>query len=248
MPAQHAAIGGSAISRILRCPGSVKLVAALPREPSSPAAARGTMMHAAMVELVTNKRTVESLMNDGYAHGGVALTHNDARDLMKALHATRKFTGRAHLSLEVRVAIQPRVWGTADVMAYKAGRGLLADYKFGSGIVEVEDNEQLMFYAVGALANGAFPRTTRDVLTAIIQPAAPRVLNTHAYTIRRLNEFKDDIVAVAKVALHPTIRAPLIPGTVQCKWCPVKPTCSALKIVVPGGTLADSLKMLAFKS
>ena len=78
MPSAHAAIGGSAIERIMLCPGSVKLSSNRPNT-SSRAAARGTMLHGAMVEVIERGVSNEQLLHMRYTLEGFTLEEPDAR-------------------------------------------------------------------------------------------------------------------------------------------------------------------------
>ena len=248
MPNAHAACGGSSVSRWLRCPGSVQLLAPLPRT-SSAAADRGTMLHAAM-ERVMDGTDPGELARQGFTHNGVKLEQADARKaLVPARHAHQLFLKGVSYKMEVRVKHAPRVWGTADLIGVAGVIGYVGDYKFGTGAVAVADNEQLQFYASAALACGALPPTVTKIKTAIIQPESREVLQTHTYSSFALHAFGMRVRDAAKVALSKTKPAPLVPGDIQCKWCDGKKLnlCPALNKHVPGD-LAANLKNLALRA
>lgn len=215
MAQKHAAVGGSTISRTLRCPGSVKLIASLPRGPSSPAADRGTMLHH-MAGKVIAGAPPESLV--GQQHAGQFLTSLDARTaLLPAVAAYYRFVGMAkNVMLEVKVRLAPKVWGTADILGHHKGVGLVGDFKFGSGIVEAKNNEQMMFYAAGAFMGKRLPGTTAVVRLAIIQPEGRRVLDEDEQSAKRIRDFGYEVLRVAKVAMGD---APpdYVPGDKQCE-------------------------------
>jgi len=226
--AKHYLIGGSAIARIIRCPGSVRLSAPLQRT-SSAAADRGTMLHKMAEIAITKNREPHSLI--GYEHAGQVLLPTDAKTaLMPALAAYRKFVGEWKAQLEVRVKFAPKVGGTADIVAHHKGMGLVGDFKFGFIGVNPNDNEQMLFYAGAAVASGKLPQNTRSFRLAIIQPAARPVLQ-EADTLtpmKRVVEFSHEVMRVAKIAMRDD--APLVPGDTQCQWCPAKAagTCPAV--------------------
>ena len=69
--------------------------------------------------------------------------------------------------------VSPGMYGTADAVALDKSKGILhvVDFKFGEGIVvDVKDNPQLEYYALGALRTLKFP--CRKVRMTIIQPRA----------------------------------------------------------------------------
>lgn len=237
-PTQHAAVGGSAISRILRCPGSVALVATLPRG-STPAADRGTMLHYMAGRMIERGERAEDLV--GEEHAGVALTAHDAQHaLLPAVAAYRKFVGAAkNVKLEVKVRHMKYVWGTADILGHHKAVGIVGDFKFGDGKVEVAHNEQLKFYASAALVSKKIPASTPVVRTGIIQPGARRVLEEHEYSAKTLWEFAREVKEIAKVALKPD--APIVPGEKQCQWCPAKKAGICPKLKPVQGDLAGNL-------
>ena len=218
MPTQHAVVGGSAYSRIKRCPGSVRLVATLPHGPAGPAADRGTMLHRMAGLMIRSGARAEELVGSQYV--GQVLTSIDARTaLLPAVDAYRRFIGMAKgVTLEVKVRHAVSVWGTADILGRHKGVGLVGDFKFGAGAVEVKGNDQLMFYASAALVSGKLPKQTPVVRMAIIQPGARPTLQEDEASARQLRDFAAEVREVAKVALSDD--APLIPGDKQCQWCP----------------------------
>jgi len=217
MPSDHAAIGGSTISRVLRCPGSVRLAQDLPRT-SSPAADRGTMLHAAMERVHAGEDPARLV---GFQHTGQTLDHNDARRaLLPARAALGKFVGEMKARLEVRVVLARRVWGTADILAYAKGLGKVGDFKFGANKVEVAGNEQALFYAAAALESGEMPYAARTIELGIIQPGQRPVLQTERVKASAVVTFGKAVKTIARVALSHD--AAIVPGEKQCEWCPVK--------------------------
>ena len=240
MPSAHASIGGSSIERTMLCPGSVKLSAAAPRT-SSRAAARGTMLHGAMVEIIECGVRTEQLLQIRYTLEGFTLEEADARvAIPKALHAFKKFTkGAKRVELERKVVYRRNVWGTADILGEAAAHNLVGDFKFGSTPVEVEDNPQMLFYVGAAITDGTL--RLQKTRMAIIQPGK-RTLNTANATVRQIKAFNVDVERAAKQAFSKN--APIIPGEVQCEWCPVRDRCPARG----PGLLRNALKGVTFKS
>lgn len=225
---KHFLLGGSSASRWMACPGSVKLIASLPRQPGGAAANRGTMLHE-MVGRVINGASPESLV--GKVHESVVLTAVDAKTaLLPAAAAYRRFTALVeNAKLEVRVKLGAYVGGTADIIGHRKGIGYVGDFKFGAGIVPVASNPQLMLYAAGALAQKLMPAHTVVIRLAIIQPAARRVLEEDEVPVKRVREFGHEVRRIAKIALAPG--AALVPGDKQCEWCPAEKAdiCPAVK-------------------
>jgi hypothetical protein len=242
MPIAHAAIGGSAIARILRCPGSVRLVAVLPRT-SSAAADKGTMLHYMLQKVIEKGLEPASLVGQSYA--GVRLDAGDAKALLvPARYMVYRLIGDCVPRLEQKVRFAPRVWGTADLVAHRARLGYLIDFKFGGHPVKAEESEQLKFYAAAAWEQKRFGEQPLAVVGAIVQPAVSLQPSTVRYSGQELAEFAQRVRAIAKVALAPD--APVIPGEVQCQWCPVKAAgCPALTRA--GAPLAEALINLSLR-
>lgn len=222
----HAKIGGSTVARAMRCPGSVALVASLPRAPSSGAADRGTMLHHFIARMIAENVKAEALV--GQMHLGIKLTAFEARTaLLPAHYAYRQFLSHIRqVRLEQWVELERDVGGTADVLGVSRHFGYVADFKFGAGRVHPARNPQLMFYAACALESGVFPRSVKSVRAAIIQPGAWRVLERTKFSRVDLTRFAAGVRRAAKLAFG--AEPPLKPGPVQCEYCPAKRVCPAL--------------------
>jgi len=48
-------VGGSTAKRVINCPGSVALVQKMPKQPSSPHADRGTLLHNTIAEVLEGR-------------------------------------------------------------------------------------------------------------------------------------------------------------------------------------------------
>ena len=205
----------------------MKLIASLPSGPSSAAADRGTGLHH-FAGLVIAGAAPESLV--GKQHSNYTLNSIDARTaLLPAVAAYGRFVGRAkNVTLERKVRIAQHVWGTADILGHHKGVGLVGDFKFGSGVVEAKSNEQMLFYAAGALIGKQLPPSTSALRLAIIQPANRKVLDEWEVDAKRVREFGAEVKRVAKIALGDD-PAGLNPGEKQCTWCPAEPVCPARK-------------------
>ena len=237
----HAAVGGSTIARILRCPGSVRLAAGLPHVTSA-AADRGTMLHYFLGQVIGKGIEPSALVGQSYA--GYRLEAGDAKAMLVPARAmTYRFIGDCEPRMESRVRFEKNVWGTADLVAHRAHIGYLADYKFGSHPVEAKGSEQLKFYAAAAWEQKRFGAQPLAVHATIIQPAVSLQMTIVKYTPEELAEFAKRVREIAKVALAPD--APVIPGETQCKWCPAKEVCPAIQR--GGGDLVSSLRDLKLR-
>jgi hypothetical protein len=116
--------------------------------------------------------------------------------------------------------------GTADITIIQPPRVKIYDYKHGKGIlVEVVDNLQGLLYAIGVIAE--LPpeqlELIEEVELGIIQPRASHPdgpVRTHVYTIAQIYQWVEYFRTAAALTDHP--EAPLVAGSSQCKFCPIK--------------------------
>lgn len=131
--------------------------------------------------------------------------------------------------------------GTADFTAvdYDWGTLYVRDYKNGRGLVEVENNDQLLSYALGALLEFDCDDID-DVEMGIDQPNAVHgsgetlriwtVPKTHVY--KWANEEMIPIMETCLEAVESLKRGDadfaekyIVPGEEQCMWCPARARC-----------------------
>ena len=221
----HARLSASAAHRWIPCPGSVALSAAVPIPPSSKAADEGTQAHEYAARILMGE-SVELPTDDLREH--VPTYVRFCRE-----ESTPDSTVLIEMSLTQGLQhIDPNLGGTADFVRYCPTRKdlLVADFKYGRGVfVEVENNPQLLLYALGALHHFA-KHTVKTVTLAVIQPRAlgdGEPVRTWTAPVEVLFDFMADVKAAA--AQSREIPAPLTPGEKQCRWCPAKVICPALR-------------------
>lgn len=239
MTAAHSKIGASSADRWMTCPGSVKLSANLPNYTTEYAAEGtaahtlaeqcytsgmqpetfiGTKMHVAEFEIEVTQEmcdavhvylgAIDLVVSDGAAVGGVA-----------------RAEVRFHLA-----SVHPDLFGTGDFVHFNPATKTLTvlDYKHGAGKpVEVKNNSQLKYYALGALLE--LKVGADKVVYGIIQPRCPHPdgpVRTETIDALDLLEFADDLVKAATATEDPN--APLVTGD-HCRWCPAAAICPALK-------------------
>lgn len=235
----HSRFGGSACKRWLNCPGSVVLCDTVPPARESPYAREGTAAH----WLAEN-----SLRDDvhpthflGELFNGVEVTQEMCDAVVAYLNVVTKEVARnpkhAELYVEkgfvldVETAEPGEVFGTNDAMVYHpdSGRLRVFDYKHGVGVtVDAEDNDQLKFYAAGAVFSNPDWRVKEVVLT-IVQPRARDaeevgVVRDWTFSVADLLEFVVEVeTAIAKAK---TDDSQLSIGD-WCRWCPAAAICPA---------------------
>lgn len=125
--------------------------------------------------------------------------------------------------------VHPGCFGTADFVLWEPGAKLLRvyDYKHGQGIpVEVIDNPQMHYYALGALLELGYPAD--EVEMVIVQPRCPHPdgpVRRQRIKAIDLIDFRADLVDFARATEDPN--APLVPGD-HCRFCRAAGTCPAL--------------------
>ncbi len=188
--ALHAVLAPSAAHRWVNCPGSVQAEQQYPDIESEPAR-EGTACHeigAAMVEAARTAGTLIWAHFDGKtASNGVMFNQEmyEAAELyaddIRQVMTKADIFSRQLLRIEKPVTI-PRVhdlnWGTPDCVIWDLKNGVLYvwDFKYGYGVVEVEQNWQLIEYALGALdsvtAGNGFEDQHITIDMRIVQPRA----------------------------------------------------------------------------
>ena len=220
-------VGGSTAKRVIACPGSVALCAAMPPKPSSKYADEGTLLHNVMDIILSTGQTPESCM--GMKYGDIKLTDELINEkIYPALRALDEIDPNKEMeyATETRVGFGdflPDVFGSTDLLGRIGRRAFILDWKFGSGVaVDAEENDQLMFYAAAAMRTPEVQWVFDDcdeIECIIVQPPSVKRWVT---TTQRIKEFETDLKAAVKIAAKPD--APLFAGE-HCRWCAAKPTC-----------------------
>jgi hypothetical protein len=221
-------VGGSTASRVINCPGSVKLVAQMPPRPSSSYADEGTLLHEVMAELLNNGLTKpEDFIGRRYEN--VELTQDLIEDKVRpAMRLLDEVDPEQMMDVLVERKVGfgdllPGVFGSCDVIGRLGDTAYIIDWKFGDGVaVSAEENKQLMFYCAAAMRTDGCEwvfKGAKEVELVIIQPPVIRRWKT---TFERIKEFELDLVRAVKAAQEPD--APLSHGD-HCRWCAAKPIC-----------------------
>lgn len=238
----HSKFSPSSAFRWLYCTGSIAMEEQAPTPPASLPALTGTAAHNIAAKCLIAGASASNYMGDCVevidddnqeAHDievdqrmveGVQLY----LDMVKEYQ--RQFSDDHYVNIEERRdhPTEPDLGGTADlILAFPEDHLHVIDYKNGRGVVvEVEDNPQLMIYALLALY--MYP-DIEDVVFSIVQPNA-----RHADgPIRTTNFTKEYLKNWEREVLLPTIddiradRTKLDPGE-RCFFCKAKAFCPAV--------------------
>jgi hypothetical protein len=239
----HSPFGGSSAGRVLHCPASVGLVAKVPEHlrRSSVYANRGVAMHVAMVLLLDEKESFESLV--GKTIGSYAVTHDDVENALRPAFtyiAALLDTPGAEFYSEQRVTF-PTIagaFGTTDLIVRIGNTIHVVDLKYGIGVRVLalypdgdEDvfNSQLMFYTVAARHSlPEFFAGVEEVVLTIVQPQSiepdAEMVSSVVVTHAELDAF---IVAYRAACAEALSEAPRLQRGAHCRFCPARPICPA---------------------
>lgn len=235
MTGAHSIFGASGAHRWIACPGSVQAQAGLPNDDNE-ASARGTAAHT-LAELCLRydeepSRHLGEIISVGERSFVVDETMVDA--VQSYVEVVRHYAEGAH-SIMVEQPfdlshIRPGMFGTNDACVLRPdGHLIVIDYKNGYGLVDVVDNPQLKYYALGALHFFASQKLFVDRVTlVIVQPNAPHAEGTtRTWDIDPLDLIDFEIALGAAVDRANKPNAPRIPGD-HCEYCLAAATCEAL--------------------
>lgn len=238
----HAECGGSTAHRWLRCPASVVRMRDLPPAPPNPAALDGTRVHE-FVEIAL--RNFLNFKVTGEWEG-----KEDFSDIVSVddlVMITIKEYVQTVWDKVFLESITGKVWGMEDNfviseelgmsgyvdfwMVYKDAKGkkvlVILDFKNGYKYVDIKNNAQLAFYAVGfreyLLQNG---KDIDYVRCAIYQPNNKGIENSAyreiKYTTKQLDSWKSKFVKSATQIKNNRARAK---AGEHCLYCGYKPIC-----------------------
>lgn len=246
----HAILSASGSSRWLSCAGSIRMSAGIVSK-TSEYALLGTCAHELGELLLRGGKQAKEFI--GSVIQGNAGNFTVDEDMASAVQVyvdlvRREFKAAgkgAELKLEHKFNLgwlYEGMFGTNDsVISRPFGLLTVVDYKHGAGIaVEVEDNPQLMFYALGA----AKDETYEEVEIIICQPRAPHKdgpIRRCRMSIESLFQWGQEVLLPgAKATEDPN--APLSAGD-HCRFCSALPICPEQRskaIAVAKNAFADA--------
>lgn len=257
---EHANIfSASQLEAIFLCPGRAVMTQGIPRK-SSQYSAWGVGCHELSAlalehgDHIYAERHGTTIKADGFEFivddemVEVAKVYTDyVRDVAGA-DGTILVEQRVQFDQHLGVPSEHEAFGTADAIIVKGSEMIVVDLKTGRGVeVEVQGNPQLHAYALGALEIAETVADIERVRMVIVQPRAGGI-KEHDLWVDELKAWARDHAAPAcrKVldAVADFSIGFLQPGEKQCKFCPAKATCPALRDAVAGtviNTLTDTV-------
>lgn len=215
---KHTEISPSKLQRVILCPGSVKLARQVEASKPNAAADRGTRLHDLTEQIITGKASLADIED-----------HNDKMAVSFAIDGYKqlreKVASYGEEPLEkfeefIKIFDNPEVSGTTDIMLVGKDVIAIGDYKFGNTEVSATENNQLLAYAYGAMKKHDL---RKHVLLCIIQPSRDTVDIYETTGEAVIDWAAEKALPACCEALGPKPR--LVPGQVQCRWCPAMGLC-----------------------
>lgn len=236
LAAGHSPVGPSSLSRILLCPGSVRLSREI-EDTTTEVAAEGTVAHEIGEALLKGKKPHKKshiVQRDGHDIKVTQEMYDAVQVYVSHCKDLSAFMDDVQEGIEVFTNLEPfgipDVYGTVDYSLYVPSIRTLyiRDYKHGKGVVvDPVNNPQLMAYALGVAGEKIDKYEIIDV--GIVQPRAKEgnQIKTWQTTPEYLKQW-------AEFTLKPSVQlamsddGPLIPGDKQCQFCNAKSVCPEL--------------------
>lgn len=242
--AEHALFSASKAPRWINCPGSIALEPA--EKTSSRYADEGTAAHTLAALCLTEGQPTIAFAGRLIDVGPNRFEVDE--DMLENVQSYVDYCNALRLIgdmslVEHRVDYsacigQPNSFGTSDFLCLVGTELIVVDLKYGMGVqVDATENEQLMLYALGALEYFELVASVTAVRLVIHQPRKSH-LSEWETTPEALRKFAEHAATRAAYATMPDAADKfLVPGEKQCKFCPAKATCPAIR--------ADVLRTIA---
>lgn len=242
----HARLAPSAAHRWIRCPGSVRLSQGVAGA-TSEYAALGTAAHKLLEQVLLLGVDPDEWLGHKIVvptEGGSQMVFEVDTDMTGAVglaadyvhsYEARNPGARVHLERRVhpgRLFQREDCWGTLDISIHNPPELVIADYKHGAGVyVDAENNEQLLTYAVGEIADclaraPLIPFET--VRLVVIQPrhaSAEGPVRDHVVPIIKVRQFAETLLQAAQRTDEPE---PELHAGDHCHFCKAAAQCPEL--------------------
>jgi hypothetical protein len=230
-PSEHAELSASGADRWMTCTASPALIRGVPNHGSA-YAAEGTAAHHIAAICQTERRLAKEWVGKKAKVEGYTIKLTE--ELCEAVQEFLDYIALNEKPGDVAVVEQsftaamkklhPKFGGSTDRVMWRASERLLRvyDYKHGAGVpVDVDDNKQLKYYALGALLSNPH----WNALTVELVIAQPRCdheqgrIRSYTFPAIELLDYAADIVDAAKETEDFTL-SKLVPSKKACRFCP----------------------------
>lgn len=234
----HRRFGGSKADRYMNCPGSIALCESVPQLPTSRYALEGTVAHD-LAEHCLRTKTHPAAFMGGPGFQGVPVTLDMCDAIVTYLNEIETEMARSAglctvfieqaFTLDLEGCEPDEVGSINDCVIFHptTGRLRVFEYKHGAGVfVDVEDNKQLKFAALGAVMKNPQWRVTEIVCT-VVQPRArdtDEPVRNWQFELIELLEFRAELTAAIQAAKGPP---PYPVAGSWCRWCDAAAVCPA---------------------
>ena len=203
----HSKLGASNTARWMNCPGSVDATKDYPNT-NNIYAAEGTAAHS-----IVDREMIS----------GVQMYLDVVREDMRNMSAKQIYAEqRVDLS-----KVHKGMFGTSDAILINGDYLKVYDFKYGRNVVDVRENTQALFYAVGALLLMDKKKEVKEIEMVIVQPRVSDPIKRWTVTRQYLKDWIIPLRNAAQATLDEN--APRIPGEKQCQFCEYKPECPELE-------------------
>lgn len=238
----HADLGASNAHRWMNCGGSLRLTRDIPQT-TSVYAAEGTAAHTLVNRALTENLPASTWLGEEINGFEVNEEMAEAAQMfVDVVRVQESLDPAAIVRYEQRFSLASLnppddMYGTADAIVIQPTMRTLVvpDFKYGKGVfVDAHENEQLMYYGLGALLDVELDRSMRgafdQVRLIIVQPRAfsgtEGPIREVVVSYEELVGFATTLLRLAREAMKPD--APLVPGA-WCQFCRAAGVCPALK-------------------
>jgi len=236
----------SSADRFIGCPGSVRLIAKIPRSFTvTPWQAEGTAAHQIAEAALRSEHALEEWVDRTVKVGHIQVPIDEAfvtqvSAYLETVSSHWRPTTWQHIEYKLSLSnldpadpLLAQNRGTADCVQvdYAQRRLAIFDLKFGRGVMVDPRSPQLKNYALMALYSFPPPPSGWDrVELHIEQPRAQDPAQRRKSVVYDPNEllidFVGEVISAMEAALEPD--PPLNPGA-RCRWCPAASICPALR-------------------
>lgn len=237
MSEAHSKIGASNAARWIACPGSVRLCASVDRRPPTEYAALGTVAHSLCEFALTQGTDPAAFLGQRIRQDGFDILVDQTvvdgvNEYVSTVRAVLEQEG-GKLLVENSFSLawlHPDMFGRNDACILPPdtfGTLYVFDYKNGRNPVGVNENPQLMYYALGALGQHN-DDLIQNVVVFIVQPnsmGGEGHVKRWEISTEELYKWAEEVLApAAKRTQDPD--APLCPGD-HCVFCDAASSCPA---------------------